>query len=383
MINLPVEARLTEYLHNKAALAGVPLNGTFELTPCCNMSCKMCYVRLTGPQQQALGPLKTADQWLELAEQLRREGMLFLLLTGGEPFVHPQFREILEGLHKMGLIVSVNTNGTLITPETVRWLRECPPSRFNITLYGASDETYGRLCNNPHGFTQVTEAIRLLTEAGMTVKLNCSVTPYNCGDLEGIFDYADRNDLRIQATSYMFPPVRRDEHMIGQNDRFSPEEAAYQAAKIQALLNGRERFLRDMAEHAPMQIPGDVGEDCPELPDQGDGIQCRAGKCSFWVTWQGQLMPCGMFPTKDAPNVFDRGFLPCWEQVRRTVREIRLPRACAACPVKDECRACAAMVYTETGSFDRVPKYRCQMEQAFLPACRRLERELQQKEREE
>ena len=381
MINLPVEARYTEYIHTKAARMGVPLNGTFELTPCCNMACKMCYVRLTTQQQQAIGPLHSAQEWLSLGRTAMENGMLYLLLTGGEPFLHPQIREIVEGLHQMGMITSINTNGTMINEETMKWLVKAPPVRFNITLYGASDETYGRLCGNPHGFTQVTHAIQLLTDAGMTVKLNCSITPYNCMDLDSIFAYADEHNLRIQATSYMFPPVRRDESMIGQNDRFTPEEAAYYSARVECLFNGEEAFLRHMEENAPLPITGELGEDCPDLTE-GDGVRCRAGKCSFWITWEGKIMPCGMFPSEGAPNVFRMEFMDAWEQVKASILPIHLPRACAACEQKEQCRNCAAMTYTETGVFDEVPRYRCQMAAAYPEACRRLEREIRRKWKE-
>lgn len=86
MINVPVEPPVTEYLHAKAASLGIPLNGTFELTPCCNMACKMCYVRLTKPEQEAIAPLRTAQEWLELGRAAKDAGMIYLLLTGGEPF---------------------------------------------------------------------------------------------------------------------------------------------------------------------------------------------------------------------------------------------------------------------------------------------------------
>ena len=134
--------------------------------------------------------------------------------------------QIQNGLHQMGLLISINSNGTLIDESVVRWLKETPPVRINITLYGASDETYGRLCRNPQGFTQVTRAIRLLGEAGITVKLNCSLTPHNAADLEGIFAFAKEEGLLVQATSYMFPPLRRDPSQVGCNDRFTPQEAA-------------------------------------------------------------------------------------------------------------------------------------------------------------
>ncbi|MDI9241819.1 radical SAM protein [Ruminococcus sp. YH-rum2234] len=156
----------------------------------CNMDCRMCYVRMSRQQQEAICPLRTAQEWLALGEEAKKRGMLYLLLTGGEPFSRPDFREILSGLHRMGFIISINSNGTLIDEEVVEWLKKTPPTRVNLTLYGASNETYVRLCRNPNGFTQVIRAIHLLKEAGITVKLNRSLTPYNARDLEKIIDFA-------------------------------------------------------------------------------------------------------------------------------------------------------------------------------------------------
>ena len=53
MMRRPVEPAITEYLHTKASRLGIPLNGTFELTPLCNMNCRMCYVRMGREQQEA------------------------------------------------------------------------------------------------------------------------------------------------------------------------------------------------------------------------------------------------------------------------------------------------------------------------------------------
>ena len=123
MNHRPVVPAITEYLYRKSARSGVPISGTFELTPVCNMDCRMCYVRMSRQQQEAIAPLKTAEQWLALAKECRDAGMLYLLITGGEPFLHPQIRQILTGLHKMGFVVNINSNGTLINEETVAWLR--------------------------------------------------------------------------------------------------------------------------------------------------------------------------------------------------------------------------------------------------------------------
>lgn len=379
-VSIPVEPQITEYLHTKAARMGVPLNGSFELTPCCNMACKMCYIRLTKAEQEAQAPLRTAREWIELGRAAKEKGMLYLLLTGGEPFLRPDFREIFQSLHRMGLILSVNTNGTMIDEETVAWLRQTPPSRVNITLYGASDETYGRLCGNPMGYTQATNAIRLLKAAGIPVKLNCSLTPENASDAEAIFAFARREGLIVQATSYMFPPLRRDEDKVGRNDRFSPEEASYYSAQIVRLMNGDEGFLKQVQRGTP-PIPGDT-EDCADAPE-GEGIRCRAGRSSFWVTWTGAFLPCGMMPLRGAPNVFEVGMEKAWALAREFVKNIRLPAKCAKCEAKEACRTCAAMVYTETGDFASVPQYRCAMAKAYPDACRQVAGEIRVRKNKE
>ena len=368
MITVPVVPAATEYLYRQATAAGIPLSGTFELTPVCNMDCKMCYVRLSRQEQEAIAPLFGAEQWLKLGRSAVDAGMLYLLLTGGEPFLHPEFRQILEGLHRMGLFISVNSNGTMIDETVVAWLKNCPPVRMNISLYGASDQTYERLCGNPRGFTQVTKAIRLLKEAGIQVKLNCSLTPHNAADLPEMVKFAQENELILQVATYMFPPVRKDSAMIGKNHRFTPEEAAYYMAYADYLTLGKERFL---TQEGKIPTPSDPEEGC-----QGDGIACRAGKCSFWVTWQGHMMPCGMFPPEQGPNVFRMPFQDAWEQVKQDSAAVRLPPECANCSAKNTCRACAAMVVTESGCFHKVPKYRCDMIHAYKAQWDRVKEEM-------
>ena len=72
----------TDYLFSKASHMSIPLGATFELSPICNLNCKMCYVRMNKKQVDELGGLKTADEWLDMARQCKEAGSLYLLLTG-------------------------------------------------------------------------------------------------------------------------------------------------------------------------------------------------------------------------------------------------------------------------------------------------------------
>ena len=85
-----------------------------------------------------------------------------------------------------------------------------------------------------------------------------------------------------------------------------------------------------------------------------------------------------MLPVKEEKDVFAVGFDRAWADASAAAAAIRLPARCKDCASRDQCRACAAMVYTETGNFNTVPEYRCRMTCAYPDACRRVEAEILQ-----
>lgn len=364
------EAPLTKFLFNKASGQLLPLSGTFELSPVCNFSCRMCYVRKTAREvAEHPRPMLTLERWLELARQAREQGMLYLLLTGGEPFLWPNFWPLYERLTDMGFLISINTNGSLIDDAAIARLRAEPPTRINITLYGASDSTYESLCRAKGVFSRVDHAITGLRDAGVIVKLNGSLTPQNAPDLERMIRYAEQRDLIYEANTYMFPPLRRDPDMVGRNERFTPEEAAYYNLRLYRLQYGDElyrTFLEGVA--SGIAPPPGLDEQCI---DPLDGrIRCRAGKAAFWITWDGYMMPCGMMP-EPRVDLTGRDFAPAWRELTELSASLVLSGVCAECRNRDVCHSCAAMAMAETGSASGIPRYLCEMSQAMKTLAER------------
>ena len=363
---------LSDYLYRKASQQRVPLMGTFELSPVCNFSCKMCYVRRTMAQISREGKNLIAWQrWLELAQDCRREGMLFLLLTGGEPFLYPGFRELYTRLHEMGIILYINTNGTMIDEETMQWLKQYAPARVNITLYGSSRETYQRLCGQSDGYDRATRAIRLLKEAGIPLVINASMIPENAGDLESIMETGRSLGINTRVATYMFPPIRRDPTRIGENERLTPEESAQYQQRFYARYRDPESYhayLQSIA-NGSIEPPG-LDEGCID-PIDGK-IRCRAGRASFWITWDGWLTPCGMMPEPKA-DLKTLSFGDAWKATVESANALRLSGVCADCPNLQICHPCAAIAYAETGSVSGIPTYMCKVSQEmYRIACQTL-----------
>ena len=164
----PVEKRLVD----KANAGRIPISASFELTPICNLKCDMCYVRMGADEVRQTGRLRSKEEWLHTAEELQQAGTLFLLLTGGEPLLYPEFADLYVRLKQMGFVVTVNTNATLITEEVVGLFQRHKPRRVNVTLYGSSNETYRELCHVSEGFDRCMHGLRLLKPGGKDTKIN-------------------------------------------------------------------------------------------------------------------------------------------------------------------------------------------------------------------
>lgn len=354
--------KISDRLWNKAGTMRVPLTGAFELLPVCNLHCKMCYVRKSMTEVNRLGGLIPAEQWLDWARQARDLGLLYPLLTGGEPFVRPDFREIMGKMLELGLQVSINSNGTLIDESMAKWLGRHRPIRINITLYGASEESYQNLCGDGDAYNRVRRAVEWLKQYDVPVKFNTSITPENVDDLEGIMAYAKSVGSPIQAATYMFPPVRRDASMIGQNHRLSPEQAALARVKADWLQSEPHWFL-GQTERFSRFVPV-TDQMLKELANgRPQEMHCRAGRCSFWVDWQGNIANCGMYPSVKF-SLKGRAFAEAWKQVVEETNQVRYSPICTNCPNFNLCHACIAMIYNECGDLNGRPEYLCRMNAA-------------------
>ena len=358
-----VEAKLTQRLFRKAAKARIPVSGTFELSPICNFSCRMCYVRKSQAQVNSSNrSAMSLKEWIDTAEAAKQEGILYLLLTGGEPLLWPDFWALYEKLYRMGLLISINTNGSLIGRKEADRFAHMPPSRINLTLYGAGNRTYEKLCHAPEAFDQVRNAVILLKSRKIPMKLNCSLTPQNAEDLEEMIRFSEKNGLIMTVAPYMFPPLRRNPDMTGQNDRFSPEEAAFYHLKIYRLQNGEERY-REYLETIRKQAVFPLGLRKESAVDDTKGIvKCRAGRASFWVTWDGYLTLCGMMP-EPKQDLRAKAFSRSWKNLTEYAESVGLPGVCERCPDHGLCRSCAASAMAETGRTSSVPLYQCRMVQ--------------------
>ena len=346
------EPTFSAFLHSRAGAAGLAASGTFELTSRCNFNCKMCYVH---NQDNALcrATEKSAEWWIELGKKAAENGTIFLLLTGGEPLLREDFEEIYTALAKMGFLISINTNGYLLNEKTFNLFKKYPPSRVNVSLYGATEETYEAL-TGVRGFERVLSNLKALREMGIDVRINGSFTKYNYKEIKQIYDITRELGFHVKGTPYMFPPVLIGGEAGHNSGRLSAEEAAANRVDWLKLLYSPQEFCKRIGATLngidAFELSRD--EECAE-----GKIKCRAGKSSYWVNSKGEMCFCGV--AGKGYSIDELGFTGAWERVKEFSASVRTPAKCESCKYKHLCSVCAAACYTETGSFTEVPEYVC------------------------
>ena len=305
----------------------IPLEVTFELTPFCNFNCVMCYVRLNKEQAKKQGELLSIEKWLEIAHQAKDMGTLYLCLTGGEIFAHPHFWEIYSELNKMGFLISLLSNGSLIDEAVIEKFKEYGmPYFIKITLYGASDETYFKTCGVKDGFTRVEKAIDLLTAENVPVKLTATIVKENACDLQAMYKFAREKKIPLQHTISVLKSSRGAGKDVA-SSRFDFADFS-------------EEITFEMLERA-------------KNPDT-DGVftWCGSYRKSMWVTWNGMVQMCA-FVTKPAVKYSDN-LKNDWLSLYEKCEKLKNPAECKNCLWKEFCQRCPGVLCAESGDVEKV-----------------------------
>lgn len=335
-----------------------PLNCIMELTYRCNFRCPMCYIRMTDAQAALFGRMRTVEEWLDMARQIRDAGVLSLTLSGGECTQYPGFGELYETLAQMGFRITIMSNAGAYT-DTIRSLfRRYPPHNVAITLYGGSNETYQAVTGDPRGLDKVVENIRFFRSIRAPVILNFTIIRQNALDYPKVAKLCGELGLPCtlitDITKHHFSPAFSDAIAC----RLSPAERACIACHppeeaAQAMENARE-LEKELAHFRMPESPAET----PVLePDT-----CIGAFSSCAIYWNGDMGTCiSMYGYHNA-KPFETGFEAGWAQLKAEQDQTFLrPASCQACGMKNDClHNCAARRFKGTGSPLEPDPYTCQ-----------------------
>ncbi len=309
-----------------------PISGGFELTPLCNLDCKMCYVHLTDPTVKER--MLSGGEWISLMEQAIAHGMLTALLTGGEAMTHPDFKKIYMYLIEQGVFVVVKTNGILLNREAIILFTEYPPYAIDVSLYGCDGESYKAVTGHDV-FDTVTTNIRAAIEAGLHLRLKITPSAYMLPWVDKIMEYAKTFGADDVSVNTLLTEANPDTGRSMEDFGLSLEENAHIHRQYY------DMFLRTLKRQAEEEeeLMGEIPADEPHILPRG--LYCNGGRTAFAVNWDGTMVPCPTFPRNViCADVKNNGFEKAWLEVNQGVKDYTVPDECRVCAYNNKCHYC-------------------------------------------
>ena len=330
----------------KSRLGGkrYPYTATFELTDRCNLACVQCYINQAASSSVARSYELTTEQVKNILDQIAEAGSLFLTLTGGDPLLRSDFPEIYQHAKHLGMVVSIFTNGTFITPEIADLLAEYTPRVVDITLYGATEQTYERVTRTPGAFSRVHHGIDLLRDRQVPFSLKTMVMTINQHEFDDMKAYAEGLGVKFRYDGMLWPRLNGNptplQYQLPLGDLMKLEFRAAEAQKEWLRLSKRFEGQPTRSERV---------------------FSCGIARRSFHIDSQGMLSGC-MSLRRPAYDLKKITFLEGWERLGSLpLLKRQLDTPCRSCTLNDLCNQCPGWSQAVHGDNETPVAFLCQL----------------------
>lgn len=338
----------TTRIYNHADAHRIPVNGTIEISHRCPLTCSHCYNNLPMNDHSARSLEMSFEEHCTLLDQAAEAGCLFLLFTGGEIFARRDFLDIYDHAKRRGFIITLFTNGILIDERIADHLAQRRPFCIEITLYGATADTYERLTGIPGSYARCMRGIHLLLERNLPLKLKTVGTSINVHEVFEMKKLAEDLGVEFKFDAMINPRI--DCSSAPAAVRLTPEEIVMLDMRDGGRMDEWRRLAEDLSP------PPVVAGEAQKL------YHCGAGVNSWAVDPYGNVTMC-VISHAEHYNVRGRSFRDGWAFLSKTVREktVTRPTKCNTCKLKSMCGMCPANGELEKGDPEEPVEWLCHL----------------------
>jgi len=324
----------------------------WELTNACNLACIHC--RASAIKDPTPDELSTEEAKHFVDELVEYKPII--ILTGGEPLLRVDVYDIAKYASGHGLRVVLATNGTLLTRDIARKLKEVGIQRISISIDGAGKETHDVFRGEPGAFDAALKGIEILKKEGISFQINTTITKRNLDQIPRIYELA----IELGASAhhiFLLVPTGRGEEI--ESEEIPKEEYERvlnwfydksRESRIQLKATCAPHYFRIMRQRARAEGI--------RITPETHGLEamtkgCLGGSGFCFVSSKGDVYPCGYLPAL-AGNIRQKPFKTIWEK-SKVFNDLRDTGAfkgkCGICDYRNVCGGCRARAYAETGDY--------------------------------
>ncbi|MCS7114615.1 MAG: radical SAM protein [Nitrososphaerota archaeon] len=375
-----------------------PFEVVWNLTYKCNLKCKHCYEDAGG---RGLPELTTdeAEQVIDMLSKTAGLGLPALSFSGGEPLARKDFFELAAYAKKRIPYISIASNGTLLTKDNAKKVKEAGIDYVEISIDGATPQTHDEFRGIPGAFEKAIQGVKNCVEEGIDVCIATVLHRNNVAETEKVLQLAKDLGVRFMHFNYV-PTGRAKEHV---ELDLTPDErlyvlktigneiiSLYLQAKEEELKTGRtnikvDRFFSTCPQYASVtkELSQQKGQRFMVEAHYAakKGVEnvanflggCGAGRLYCAIEPNGDIKPCVFLPTNKntvVGNMLNGNFEEIWDKnpllwqlrVRENLETYIVDGVkvgCGTCPDKYICGGCRARAYSYFNGNVKAPDIGC------------------------
>ncbi len=322
----------------------------WNVTNRCNLRCKHCYI--SAENRKYSDELSTAEAE-EFITDLAEMRVPVLLLSGGEPLIRQDVFHLSRFGTDKGLRVILSTNGTMITPEVARSIKEAGMQYVGVSLDGL-EETHDEFRCMPGALERALEGIRNCMELDIKTGVRFTVNRFNREDLPGVIDLLEKEGIPRFCMYHLVYSGRGKEMVEMDTAREEKlETIRFLVDKtIELYEKGIETELLTVDNHADgVYIYNYLTQKNPDRADEVMQLLKMHGGCSAGTKFSnvdplGNVHPCQFWQHVNLGNVRERKFSEIWNDehneflVGMRQKDKMLKGRCGKCSYKTVCGGC-------------------------------------------
>lgn len=314
-----------------------------EITDSCNFRCSHCYI----PHQHR--KMISFSMFKRVIDQLAELGCQNLLITGGEPFIHPDFCEMYSYAYNKIKFISINTNMSLLNDNILNLFLTKKPYSIEVSLYGYDEKSYYEFTNVCNMYEKVLNNIEIIKKNDIPILLKIPLTTLSIKYIDEIIEFANSRCLFLKFDYVIFPQL---DHLTERcnNTRLMPKQIINFLSKNIVTIN--------FCYNAVKKRNSDWNENL---------FSCIAGKEAIYIDSYGYIKMCMVTDRmelninnnkiKDALLVFSK---------QRDNLKFDTSNVCKNCDKKNICRYCPGRFKLEMGDYQKHPSWYCNVANTII-----------------
>ena len=375
-----------------------PFEIVWNFTYQCNLRCKHCYENAGGPKRPELST-EEAKQVLDVLSKIAGIGLPALSFSGGEPLARRDFFELAAYAKKRVGYVSIASNGTLITKDNAKKIKDAGIDYAEISIDGATPGVHDEFRGIPGAFERAMEGVKNCVEEGIDTCIATTIHRDNLSELNKLIELSKQLGVRFMHFNYI--PTGRAKAYVELD--LTPDErlhvletigkeiiGLYLQAKEEELKRGKsnvkvDRFFSTCPQYASVtkELSRRFGEKFMVEAHYAakKGVEnvanflggCGAGRLYCCLEPNGDIKPCVFFPTnKDTVlgNILKDNFEQIWDKhpllwklrIRENLEDYIVDGkrvGCGSCPDKYICGGCRARAHSYFNGNVNTPDIGC------------------------